>query len=81
MPSDPALRAALERQAVVLAPAAARLRACSAHPPIAPQDWGGPAARGFDALEGELRAAIREADAAVGDLLHWTRLAIGRVDG
>ncbi|MBX3195210.1 MAG: hypothetical protein KF727_08965 [Microbacteriaceae bacterium] len=81
MPSDPVLRAALDRQAAVLAPISARLHAAVVHPPVAPHDWGGPAARGFAELEHELRTSIAAADDTVSGLLHATRIAAGRVDG
>jgi hypothetical protein len=80
MTYDPAQRAALEHQAATLAPIAARLHAATAHPPIAPYDWGGPAARGFDELEQRLRSRIATADECVTSLLHDTRLAVGALD-
>src|SRR5690606_14880937 len=73
------LAAALERQAALLAPVAAHLAAASAHPPIAPADWGGPASRAFAELEGRLRAQLARADEAVAAALHGTRIALGRV--
>lgn len=80
MTYDPARRAALEHQAAILAPIAARLHAATVHPPISPHDWGGPAARGFDELEQRLRSRIARADECVSNLLHDTRLALGALD-
>lgn len=75
IPDSPALRAALERQAAVLAPVAARLQAATAHPPISPHDWRGPAADAALLLEDRLRAALHSAEAAATGALHSTRIA------
>lgn len=78
---NPSLLPLLEHQARVLAPVAARLHVAVAHPPIAPHEWQGEAARSFERLEEQLRGRLREAEDRVASALHSTRLAIGRLDG
>ena len=75
MTPDPVLRAALDQQIAILSPLSARVHAAHVHPPVAPQSWGGPAARGFAELERELRRRIATADDLVAGLLHDSRLA------
>jgi hypothetical protein len=79
-PDSSLLRAALERQAAALAPVAAVLRQATAHPPISPHDWRGPASRSYDGLEVELRARISAADDAVEAALHSTRIGLGQLE-
>jgi hypothetical protein len=81
MTPDPALPAALAAQAEALVPLAHALRAATVHPVIAPRDWGGPAARGYAALEESVRHAMAVAEQQVSTLLHDTRLAIGALHG
>jgi hypothetical protein len=73
------LRVALERQALMLAPIAHRLRLGVVHPPVAPHDWNGPASVSFGALENRLRHAIRLAADATDEALHATRIAVAQV--
>jgi hypothetical protein len=80
-PDPSALRAALERQAAVLAAVAARLRAVTAHPPISPYDWHGPAASAYRELEQHLRDGLRAADDAAEAARHSARLAIAQLGG
>lgn len=80
-PDPAALRAALERQVSVLAPVAAHLRAATAHPPISPHDWHGPAASAYGDLEQRLRAALVSADDAAAEALHAARLALAHPGG
>jgi hypothetical protein len=75
-PESGALRAALERQAGVLAPIATHLQAATAHPPISPHDWHGPASEASRAREQLLRSRIVAAESAVTDALHGTRMAV-----
>jgi hypothetical protein len=75
-PATALVRAALERQAAVLAPVAARLHAAAAHPPTAPPDWRGPAADAFADRELRLRRELAEADAAANASLAHTRAAL-----
>ena len=80
--SDPIqLRALLEQQAAHLAPISARLHVASAHPPIAPTDWHGPAADGYAAFETRLRSQIVAGERAVDEALRSTRVALGELDG
>lgn len=80
-PDQALLRVYLERQAQALAPVAMRLREAVVHPPISPHDWHGPASDSYAALESQLRARIRAAEAAVTEALHSTRIALGELDG
>jgi hypothetical protein len=77
-PDLAALEAALERHAVALAPVAQHLREAVVHPPVAPHDWGGPAARSYRELEHQLRGRVRHAADAAERALHETRLALAR---
>jgi hypothetical protein len=80
--SDPIqLRALLEQQAAHLAPISARLHVASAHQPIAPTDWRGPAADGYAALDAQLRSQIAAGGRAVDEALRSTRAALGELDG
>jgi hypothetical protein len=80
--TDPlALRTLLEQQAAHLAPISARLHVASAHPPIAPTDWRGPASEGYAALEARLRSRIVAGEHAVDEALRGTRAALGELDG
>lgn len=80
-PDTAALRAALEREIAVLVPAVTHLRAATAHPPISPHDWHGPAAAGYGELEQRLRAALVAAEDAAGAALHAARLALVQPGG
>jgi hypothetical protein len=80
-PDPSALRAALERQAAVLTPVAAGLRAATAHPPISPHDWHGPAATAYREFEQRLRVGLVAADDAVEAARHSTRLALAQLGG
>ena len=64
-----------------MSPDPARLTAAlAAHPPTAPTDWGGPAARAFAGLETRLRTQLARADAAASELLQATRTALAHID-
>jgi hypothetical protein len=78
-PDNPALLAALERQAAVLAPIAQHLHGTVVHPPIAPYEWQGPASQAYRELEQQLRERLRSADDMVSAALFSTRLAIGQL--
>ncbi|HWM34886.1 MAG TPA: hypothetical protein VNR36_11670 [Pseudolysinimonas sp.] len=80
MNPDPAVRAALQQRITILAPVSARLHAAHVHPPIAPHDWHGPAARAFADLEAELRGRITAADELVAALLRESRLALAGLE-
>jgi hypothetical protein len=80
-PDPSALRAALERQAEVLAAVAARLRTATAHPPISPHDWRGPAASAYRELEQRLREGMVAADDAAETARHSARLALAQLGG
>lgn len=80
-PDTSAVRAALERQAAVLAPVAARLRAATAHPPISPHDWHGPAASAYRHLEERLRVRLVSAGDAADAARHSARLTLAQLGG
>lgn len=80
-PDTSALRAALERQVAVLAPVAARLRVATAHPPISPHDWHGPAASAYRELEQRLRARLVSAGDAAEAARHCARLTLAQLGG
>jgi hypothetical protein len=78
LPVDPtAIRAALERQLVLLAPVREHLRAASLAPAVErTAGWRGPAAEAAATRDDELRSRIRRAADAVDDRIRELRVAI-----
>lgn len=76
---DPAsIRAGLERQLALLAPVAEHLHAAAIGPsPLVADEWRGPAAEAASAFLDELRARLRDAEAATDDVVRTLRVHLG----